>query len=420
MHADNFKQRWLAEEQAAQMTGWDFSHIDDRCHTEPLPWDYTALAKLLLEPGVRVLDLDTGGGEVLLSLGHDPKLLAATENYPPNAELCRQKLPYLGVDFVQVDAAGHLPWPDQTFDVVLCRHGSYCPEEVFRVLKPGGYFLTQQVGEQNDRAFIDLLLPGTPPAYPGWNPETAAAALRRALFTIRLQKECFAPMTFSDVGALVWFAKVLPWEFPGFAVEPRLEQLERAQALLEQEGCLSGHAHRFLLLAQKPQFSADFEARPATAEDARAILDLYHACAAWGTIYGNSSWNTLYPAMEEIEADLALDGLFVMTCKKQIIAAISLIPHDDLDELDCWSDLLSCVPVRLGVHPHWQRSASRIAERMMVYICGIARQRGYQALRFLAAESNLPACRLYDTLACDKKGKTVMYGHEFLCYEKLL
>ncbi len=175
-----------------------------------------------------------------------------------------------------------------------------------------------------------------------------------------------------------------------------------------------------LLLAQKPQEGGFLEARPATAADRETILDLYHACADWGPVYGNSSWNRVYPAMEEIDTDLSLDGLFVMTCDGSIIAAISLIPHDDLDELDCWSDLPSCVPVRLGVHPHWQRSRSRIAERMMVYICAVARQRGYQALRFLAAKNNLPACRLYDTLACEKKGKTVMYGHEFLCYEKLL
>ncbi len=414
------KQLWLAEEQAAQMQGWDFSHLDGRMTQGDLPWDYEQLARLLLEPGARVLDLDTGGGERLLALGHDPNLLAATENYPPNADLCRQKLPYLGVDFVQVPADGPLPWPDNTFDVVLCRHGSYCPEEVFRVLKWGGYFLTQQVGEQNDRGFIDLLLPGTPAAYPGWNAKNCAAALERALFRMRLQKEQLAPLSFSDVGALVWFARVLPWEFPGFSVEACLPRLEAAQRQLDARGSLSGHIHRFLLLAQKPPEGGLLEARPATAADRQDILDLYHACAAWGPVYGNSSWNEFYPSMEEIQADLSLEGLFVMTCDKEIIAAISLIPHDDLDELDCWTDVPSCVPVRLGVHPHWQRSVSRIAERMMIYVRGIARQRGYQALRFLAAENNLAACRLYDTLDCEKKGKTEMYGHDFICYEMMV
>ncbi len=416
----NDKEQWLAEEQAAQMRGWDFSHLDGRMTQGELPWNYEQLAGLLLEPGARVLDLDTGGGERLLALGHDPQLLAATENYPPNAELCRERLVPLGVDFVQVDAAERLPWPDNTFDVVLCRHGSYCPEEVFRVLKWGGYFLTQQVGEQNDRAFIRLLQPPAPPAYPGWNAKNCAAALERALFKMRLQQEHFAPMTFSDVGALVWFARVIPWEFPGFSVENSLSRLENAQKQLEEQGCLSGEIHRFLLLAQKPQEGGFFDARPATADDADAILALYHACAAWGPVYGNSSWNEFYPAREEIDFDLGVDGLFVMTCDKEIIAAISLIPHDDLDELDCWRQVPSCVPVRLAVHPHWQRSRSRIAERMMAFICRVAKERGYQALRFLAAESNVPACRLYDSLNCEKKGTAEMYGHQFICYEKLV
>src|SRR5205814_1935568 len=40
-----------------------------------------------------------------------------------------------------------LPFRDGTFDAVIDRHSSYWPEEVHRVLRPGGRFLTQQRSE---------------------------------------------------------------------------------------------------------------------------------------------------------------------------------------------------------------------------------------------------------------------------------
>ena len=38
-----------------------------------------------------------------------------------------------------------LPFADNSFDLVLNRHDSYDVNEVRRVLKPGGYFITQDV-----------------------------------------------------------------------------------------------------------------------------------------------------------------------------------------------------------------------------------------------------------------------------------
>jgi hypothetical protein len=53
------------------------------------------------------------------------------------------------------------------------------------------------------------------------------------------------------VGALVWFARILPWEFPDFSVDTHLENLMQAQKILEETGCIEGRTHRFLLVAQK-------------------------------------------------------------------------------------------------------------------------------------------------------------------------
>ena len=139
MHQDDIYLRWLAEEQTAHIKGWDFSHIADRYTEEDdLPWDYRARVLHYLKPDARLLDIDTGGGEFLLSLNHPCRLLAATEAYPPNVLLCQEKLPPLGVTFRRAEGSGVLPFENDSFDMVINRHGDFNPGEIFRVLKPGG------------------------------------------------------------------------------------------------------------------------------------------------------------------------------------------------------------------------------------------------------------------------------------------
>ena len=245
------EREWLREQEIAHIHGWDFSHLDGRyAEEEDLPWDYRAEIGRYLQPGHRLLDIDTGGGEFLLSLGHPCENTAATENYPPNVELCRERLLPLGVDF-RPGGAEQLPFADERFDVVIDRHGDFNPGEIRRVLKPGGVFLTQQVGGENDRELAELLLPGVQAPFPENRLDVVSKAFLAAGFEILRGEEAFRPIRFQDVGALVWFARIIQWEFPGFCVEDCLERLHRAQGILEEKGCIEGRIHRFLLIARK-------------------------------------------------------------------------------------------------------------------------------------------------------------------------
>jgi len=247
-----FKRAWLHEQDIAHIHGWDFSYLDGRYTEEDaLPWDYRSEIEKHLQPEHKLLDIDTGGGEFLLSLNHPFENTAATENYPPNVELCKSKLLPLGIDFRPADGAGRLPYADASFDVVINRHGDFNPAEIHRVLRPGGLFITQQVGAENDRELVDLLLPGTPMPFPDQYLHIAEEQFRRAGFAILDAQEAFNPIRFFDVGALVWFARIIQWEFPGFSVEENLDKLFEAQRMLEEQGYIEAKTHRFLLLAQK-------------------------------------------------------------------------------------------------------------------------------------------------------------------------
>ena len=253
MNRNDLIEQWMAEEQAAHIHGWDFSHIEGRYTEEDdLPWDYRAVVLRYLTPDQKILDIDTGGGEFLLSLGHPCENTAATEAYPPNVTLCKDRLLPLGIDFRPADGCGILPFETESFDLVINRHGDFNETEIYRVLKPGGVFVTEQVGADNDRRLVELLLPGeTQLTFPEQYAAVIADKFRRAGFEILTEEECFRPIRFFDVGALVWFARIIQWEFPGFSVERCLEQLFSAQRRVEETGFVEGKIHRILLSTRK-------------------------------------------------------------------------------------------------------------------------------------------------------------------------
>ena len=244
---------WKAEEEIAYIHGWDFSHIEGRwAEDTEFPWDYTGVVREFLRPEMVLLDQDTGGGEFLLSLNHPHQNTAAMEGYPPNAELCKEVLLPLGIDFRPGKVAAPFPFPDGHFDMILNRHGDLNPKEVYRCLKPGGLFITQQVGAHNDRELVHLLRGEQPPAFPDQWLSAAVENFETVGFRILRQNECFRPLRFYDVGALVWFARIIRWEFPGFSVDTHLARLIKAQEILDTRGVIEAHTHRFFFVAQKP------------------------------------------------------------------------------------------------------------------------------------------------------------------------
>ena len=252
MKENELIQVWKEEEEIAHIHGWDFSHIDGRYMEDTnFPWNYRQVIGEYLTSDMKLLDIDTGGGEFLLSLGHPYENTAATENYLPNVQLCKETLHPLGINFRQADGKDKLPFEDARFDVVINRHGDFNPREIYRVLKAGGVFISQQVGAENDRELVNILCGELPLPFPEQYADKVAAAFQNEGFSILRQEECFTPIRFYDVGALTWFARVLPWEFTGFSVDTHIRNLMKAQHILENEGYIEGKTHRFLIVTQK-------------------------------------------------------------------------------------------------------------------------------------------------------------------------
>lgn len=252
MDKNKLVEQWLHEQEIAHIKGWDFSHINHRYKEEDdLPWDFKKIIDKYLDDNDQLLDMETGGGEFLLSFDHDPRLTSAIEGYEPNIKVCEEKLLPLGVNFKPADGGDPLPFEDNFFHIITNRHGKYTVKEIKRILKKGGFFLTQQVGAENDRELVELLMGDIETPFPDAYLDKAKQEFVDAGFEIIEEDEAFRPIEFYDIGALVWFAKIIDWEFPYFSVEKFQDNLFKLQEILERDGKVQGRIHRYYFVARK-------------------------------------------------------------------------------------------------------------------------------------------------------------------------
>ena len=251
MDQEALLKNWKYEE-GQPFIGWDFSYLDGRMLEEQPPWSYSARAAELMKQCSSVLDLDTGGGERFLELReHWPSKVVATEHYPPNFKLATERLTPFGgkVLDIQLSDFGLMPFADGEFDLVLNRHAAFNPYEVGRVLAPGGTFLTQQV---HGLWAADLLAAfDAKPQWPEATPEKYLPPLKAAGLEIVNQQDWSGKLSFTDVGAIVYYLKAVPWLVPGFSVETYSNYLLNLQNRLNDNEWLSFTARKYLIEARK-------------------------------------------------------------------------------------------------------------------------------------------------------------------------
>ncbi len=240
--------------------GWDFSRLRDV--RDPVPWEYEEVVQHYLDPASHVLDLGTGGGERFLTLAPsfgtgvgtdiDPDMIRVAQGNQP-ASLLRK------VSFM-VMAAGDLAFPAASFDVVLARQAPISVLEVMRVLKPGGFFVTQQVGGRNTQNIFETFGWVSNGAY--WEsywrehdlPSLNLTSLREAFGNegghVVAWGEYDVGYAFLDVESLIFWLKAVPLP-ESFDIERHEDQL---RSFIERHRTAKGIAtneHRELLIVQK-------------------------------------------------------------------------------------------------------------------------------------------------------------------------
>ncbi|MEK6874435.1 MAG: class I SAM-dependent methyltransferase, partial [Nanoarchaeota archaeon] len=130
--------QWKRDEKT-QFQGWDFSYLKGRYKEGKPNWNYTSIAKRIINKSNFVLDMATGGGEIFLEVlsSYIPKKAVAIEGYKPNVPIAQNNLRRSGVKVVYAKETGKLPFNNNEFDLVLNRHGRLNIPEIARIVAHG-------------------------------------------------------------------------------------------------------------------------------------------------------------------------------------------------------------------------------------------------------------------------------------------
>jgi hypothetical protein len=179
----------IAEGEAVPVAGWDFSWFDGRATEERPAWGYARLMAGRIARARAGLDVQTGGGEVLAGIASS--------------------------------------------------------------LRPGGSFLSQQVGAGSNRELYEFMM-GPQPASESRSAAVAAAEATAAGLQVTDLREQALQVEFFDVAAVVHFLLKVLWTVPGFTVDGYLSRLEAMHEHIRANGSFICHSQRFLIEARKP------------------------------------------------------------------------------------------------------------------------------------------------------------------------
>ena len=156
----------------------------------------------------------------------------------------------------------------------------------------------------------------------------------------------------------------------------------------------------------------------ATQAHADKIDALYHAVKKIGRENGTTDWDDDYPNRDFIDEDIENGFSFVLCLEGEVLAAVSMLPEDDLD--DCcieWTPKKACVLAQLCVKPALQ--GMHVGEYVMHLVSEEAKRMGYEATRHLAAAANPASLRLYERMGYKMLGSVHLYDTDFYAYERI-
>ncbi|WP_238007850.1 class I SAM-dependent methyltransferase [Dactylosporangium sp. AC04546] len=250
----------LDEGAGVPVEGWDFSWFAGRATEERPPWGYARQLAGRYAAAHAVLDMQTGGGEVVrealtrasTEAARVPAVLAVTESWAPNAALARAALAPWRAEVAEVPDDAPLPFPDGRFDLVTSRHPARVNwPELARVLAPGGTYFAQHVGVGTAAALTDFMM-GPQPV--GDVRSTARAVADAASCGLRLVdlREATLRLEFFDVAAVAVYLRKVIWIVPGFTVEGYRDKLAELHERILDQGPFVAHTTRYLIECSRP------------------------------------------------------------------------------------------------------------------------------------------------------------------------
>ena len=153
--------------------------------------------------------------------------------------------------------------------------------------------------------------------------------------------------------------------------------------------------------------------RKADKSEAKTIHALYRAVVGMPFC----TWNEEYPGETEIRDDLSCGTLYVLEENDELIGAISIVPENELDGLDCWKVKDNVREfARVVLRPDCQQRG--LSARLVEGILQELKKQRTAAVHIAVAKGNIPAQKLYRKTGFNFCGEADLFGHSFFLCEK--
>lgn len=209
------KKRCRRQIEDAHLLKNELQHISQNAAAEH---DYTESEKKYDESTVLRQYMDLQDHMAILSAdagefaSHFAPLPLATFVVEPYADVqkVQSKFPIdSSIKATTLTPSGQMPFKDEKMDIIMCEKCNYDKNEIFRVLKKGGYFIVNQHGTANLKEFVQFYMPFRMKG--SWDAANCAQTLESIGMKIIDKFEDYGTIRFHSIQAIhQYFRKVSP------------------------------------------------------------------------------------------------------------------------------------------------------------------------------------------------------------------
>ena len=155
--------------------------------------------------------------------------------------------------------------------------------------------------------------------------------------------------------------------------------------------------------------------RTARKADLPEILKMYRSVIGKNGCH----WTDAYPNEATLQEDFQAGNLYVLWQGSKMIGAGSVVPNNELDDLDCWQYNKNAREIaRIVIKPEYQSKG--YGKHLVNKLCYKLSAKGCQAVHLLASTENHHALNLYRETKFYCKGECQRYDHTYYAFERKL
>ena len=225
-------------------------HIGYR--VEPIPWNYWNKVRDFLKEDTKLLVLGLSVKDIFFQFGKHPFPLISVAQMPDQKDQedfsC---LDAYGFTVKPVETIRVLPFQDECFDLVIHMNSPYDLNEIRRVLKPGGHFITQQVGGEDHRILLESIMRQYFSPCPEENLENILPRFLKLGFKVVYRNQCYPKEIFETVDAIHNYIDYHAREFPLVLRQNHCKEFISAAEIVSPGKGFSSIRHFLFLVVKK-------------------------------------------------------------------------------------------------------------------------------------------------------------------------